>query len=468
MPDDGRPDREREPGAEVIPAAEAGAKRARKPIATRRARRRARNLRQALPDPRRETAEAAETLPDLPPDLRPDTTAPPTPSPDEDRAAREREIAAVQRALVRRRRVRAAALFLRLAFFVILPTVLVGHYYFSVATPMYETKTEFLIQRSEALAPGGRSGIFGGAAFGDSKDAIAVQGFLTSRAAMDRLDAEEGFVAHFSNPAIDEIQRLPAGATRSAAYDLYRRTVIVGFDLTEGILRMQVIATDRETSQRFATALIRYAEEMVDALSARAREENMRGAETSFEDREADVREAAARVLKLQKDFATFSAEGELQLDLAVIQTQTLELEKMRRDLNEMLANPRPNQAQLDVLRRDIAFTEKAIEDRRSALTDAGRSGRSLAEVSSALEMARSDLAAREQMRIVALNTLEQARIEAARQVRYLSISVPPIAPDRATYPRAAENTAVAFFVFLGLYFMVSLTVSILREQISV
>ena len=63
--------------------------------------------------------------------------------------------------------------------------------------------------------------------------------------------------------------------------------------------------------------------------------------------------------------------------------------------------------------------------------------------------------------------TLSSAEIEAGRQVRYLSMSVAPIAPDEATYPRSFENTLLAFLIFSGIYLMISLTSSILREQVS-
>ena len=63
--------------------------------------------------------------------------------------------------------------------------------------------------------------------------------------------------------------------------------------------------------------------------------------------------------------------------------------------------------------------------------------------------------------------TLSTAEIEANRQVRYLSVSVAPIAPDEPTYPRAFENTLLAFLIFSGIYLMISLTASILREQVS-
>jgi capsular polysaccharide transport system permease protein len=51
--------------------------------------------------------------------------------------------------------------------------------------------------------------------------------------------------------------------------------------------------------------------------------------------------------------------------------------------------------------------------------------------------------------------------------VSYISLNVNPVAPDAAAYPRAFENTVLAFLIFAGVYLMISLTASILREQVS-
>ena len=48
-----------------------------------------------------------------------------------------------------------------------------------------------------------------------------------------------------------------------------------------------------------------------------------------------------------------------------------------------------------------------------------------------------------------------------------LSIGVFPIAPDEAAYPKSLENTLLTFLVFAGIYLMLSMTVAILREQVS-
>ena len=70
-------------------------------------------------------------------------------------------------------------------------------------------------------------------------------------------------------------------------------------------------------------------------------------------------------------------------------------------------------------------------------------------------------------MLAAALQQVETARIEANRQVRYLTTSVEPVAEDAPAYPRVFEDTALAFLIFSGLYLMLSLTASILREQVT-
>ena len=66
-----------------------------------------------------------------------------------------------------------------------------------------------------------------------------------------------------------------------------------------------------------------------------------------------------------------------------------------------------------------------------------------------------------------ALQAMETARVEANRQTRYLSIAVNPVRPDAAAYPRAFENTLVALLIFTGIYLMISMTIAILREQVT-
>jgi capsular polysaccharide transport system permease protein len=379
------------------------------------------------------------------------------------------EVLKMQTDLVRRRRRKSALLSARLLLFVGLPTLLCAWYFYMVATPLYATKSEFVIQQSAnpAASAGGLGGLFQGSPFATSQDSIAVQGYLQSREAMQRLNADHGFAAHFSQSQIDPIQRLDPGATAEAAYKTYKRNVLISYDPTEGIIKMEVIAADPAKSAEFAQALIGYAEGQVDQLTQRLRGDQMKGARESYEEAEANMLASQRRVVELQEQFKVLSSEVEVQL----ITTQITQLETLltqdKLSLDQMQANANPNQSRMDPLIRRIGALESEIAQLRSKLTEDSESGQSLAKVQGDLLVAQADVQTRQLLLAQSLQSMESARTEANRQVRYLSLSVSPVPPDEATYPRAFENSVVALLVFAGIYLMLSMTAAILREQIS-
>lgn len=377
------------------------------------------------------------------------------------------DIAAIQRDMARRRRRRLAMLAARLFVFVGLPTLAAGLYYGAVATPLYTARTEFVIQQAESPAAAGMGGLLRGTTFATSQDSIAVQGYLQSREAMARLDDDQGFRAHFSRPAIDPIQRLDPGATDEAAYALYRRNVQIAYDPTEGLVKMEVSATDPDTAVAFSRALIGYAEQQVDHMTSRLRAKQMDDARTMYEDAQAEMQAAQRRVVELQQRTRVLSSEAEVSLVTAQIGALDTQLTTDRLSLEQMLSNAVPNQARVRPLQRRIAAVEAEIAALRARLTQDGADGQSLAQVQSDLLVAQADVQTRQMLLAQSLSAMETARVEANRQVRYLSVSVNPVAPDEAAYPRAFENTMVALLVFTGIYLMVAMTVAILREQVS-
>ena len=140
------------------------------------------------------------------------------------------EVARIQQDMARRRRRKLVLLASRLAMFVALPTILAGWYYFFVATPLYATKSEFLIQQAEPAAQAGLGGLLRGSPMATAQDSVAVQGYLQSPEAMERLDADQNFRSHFSDPAVDPIQRLDPAASNTRPTRCTRRWS--GFPMT--------------------------------------------------------------------------------------------------------------------------------------------------------------------------------------------------------------------------------------------
>ncbi|WP_304616454.1 capsule biosynthesis protein [Paracoccus sp. (in: a-proteobacteria)] len=383
---------------------------------------------------------------------------------EEKRAA---EIYRIQRDLARRRRKRMLMLAMRLLVFVFLPTAAVSWYYTMIASPLYATVSQFQIQSADGNSGGGIGGLLGAGGMAANTDSVGVQSYLTSREAMMRLNEELGFTRAFQDPAMDAIRRLPEDATNEAAFRVYQNSVKIGYDPTEGVLNMEVIAPDPVLSREFSLALIRYAEEQVDRFTARLREDQMRGAIENYEDAEAKMLQAQRRVQELQERLGVLDPQAESSVVMGQISSLESQLTNRQLELGQLLSNPSPVQSRVDAARGDIERLQQQIAQTRLQLTEGNEMRRSLTAISGELRVAEAELATRQELLAAAAAQMETARIEANKQVRYLSLSVAPVAPDEATYPKAFQNSIVAFLLFAGIYLMLSLTASILREQVS-
>lgn len=386
-----------------------------------------------------------------------------TVSPAERRAA---EILKIQRELAARRRKKMMLLMVRLAAFVLLPTLIAGYYFYAVATPMYSTKSEFLILKAESSG-GAMGSLFSGTQFATNQDAIAVQSYLTSKDAMLRLDRDEGFKSHFTQEFIDPIQRLDPEPTNEEAYSLYKRHVQIGYDPTEGVIKMEVMAADPQIAANFSSALIGYAEERVDNLSLRKRSNAVKDAEEGLIDAESARREAQEKLVRMQQEGNVVDPEGRIAALRSQINTYELQLQEKQLQLQALLDNSRPNQAKVEGAQGDIRRLEALLDRLNREMTTATTGKDSLAEVAVQIKLAEADLSTRDLMLQTALERLEQARRDADSQARYLTTSVVPVPSEDPSYPRKFENTMLAFLIFGGIYLMISLTASILREQVA-
>lgn len=425
-----------------------------------------------MPQPKTETRPEGTAIARLPGDSvqLPQTAKPIAPPSVEKRAEvnQAAEIQRMQQDLVRRRRRRLALLAARLFAFVMVPTFIAGWYFYMLATPMYSTRSEFVIQQAGPTASGGSmGGLFSGTGLATSQDSVAVQGYLQSREAMARLEADVGFRRNFQGPEIDAFQRLPDNASLEAAYKKYRNFVKISYDTTEGVIRMDVAAADPAVSAEWSRQLIRYAEEQVDHLTQRLRADQMKDAQEGYEKAQTSLSDAQRKLIELQKRYEVLSSEAEIGLLTGQINSLETQLTQEKLSLSEMEANPEPNQARMEPIKRRIATLEAEVADLRKRMTEGSGTEASLAEVQGELMVAQAALQTRQLLLAQALQSMETARVEANRQVRYLSLSVSPVPPDEPTFPRAFENTLVTMLILLGIYLMISMTAAILREQVS-
>lgn len=365
----------------------------------------------------------------------------------------------------RRRAMRSAA---RLLAFVAAPTIAAGVYFTHFATPIFATHSEFVIQRPDQQSPsmGLAGAAMGGSALSGNQDAIAVQGYLTSRAAFEEMDRTEGFTDHFSDPGIDFFHRIPQDATSEDIFRAYNRHIDVSFDPAEGIVRMRVEAADPQVSQNISLRLLELAEAHLDQMTATLRNDQVATALAAKERADQEVAETQAALIDLQERFSMLSGDLEMGLLQEQIGQIEGELTEARLALEELRATSRPNTTRVQTAERRVALLEQSLDEKRSQITRTSRDGMSVARVQGEISVLQAELASRQQVQTESILALERARSEAGRQARYLSLGVEPVLPGAPEFPRPFLHTLMAFGAFLGIYLLASLSVTLIREQL--
>ena len=398
-------------------------------------------------------------LPALRPDIKPDTPA-----------LRAERVEAIRRDLVKRRRRKGSGMLLKLWAFVMMPTLVVGYFLWFVATDMYESESTFRVQSADS-GGAANSGILaqflGGS--GGGNDPVAVQTYIYSRDVLRLLDADHAWVAHFQAPNLDLLNRLEEYATFEEAYSHYQDKIKVSYDPSEGIIEMAVVASDPDTAQRFSTAIMGYAEKMVDDLSDRIKGDAISDSRRFLDQAETDLKAAQLAEAEVRKKQEIFSVETEVANAMTIITGMETELEALSGRLTNLRRVTSESDPRVQRIRNQVETLQNRIDQRRAGI--AGNSqvnDRSLADINADLSRAQFDVQAAMAIFSSALQSHELARMNATRQQIYLTVIEQPSMPDEANYPQKPQMLALAFVSFLGFYIVFSLTVSLIREQASI
>ena len=135
--------------------------------------------------------------------------------------------------------------------------------------------------------------------------------------------------------------------------------------------------------------------------------------------------------------------------------------------LAALLDNNRSNRAKVVGAQGDLSRFHALLDRLNDQMTNASQGKNPLAKLAAQIQLAQAEMATRDMFLASVLEQLEQTRRKAASQARYLTQSMEPLPSQDPSYPRKFENTILAFLVFAGIYLMISLTASILREQVS-
>ena len=357
--------------------------------------------------------------------------------------------------------------------FAVLP-ILAGALYFSVvASDRYTSHAGFAVRG--VGAGGGLDGIgaiTGLASTGSTtSDSYIVLKYINSRDLIERLQTEVNFNAVYSGDPIDPLSRLRRNASIEELMAYWTRRVRTSFDPTSGIINFEVQAFSIEDTQKIATLVLQYTDELVNQLSESARQDSVRFAETEVKRAEERLRQSLQEIRRFRAQEQSINPAASAEFDIAITSELEARLIDLRARIASITGSLDANAPSLVALRRQVAALEAQLAERAAGI--------GLAEdATSQTRLAMTDqLAIFETLEVEktfaqeayqsALTSLEQARAEADRQQRYLAVFTQPALPQKATYPKRLQSIGVLSVVVLALWGIATLIVCSVRDHLS-
>jgi len=360
---------------------------------------------------------------------------------------------------------------LRVSFvvFVALPVFLSALYYTIFAKDRYVSSAGFAVRGMDSGGGMDIVGSFTGMAGAGSttSDSYMVLKYLHSRDLLEILMNAVDFEAIYNPTTVDLIARMGRGLTIEEKVEYWASRIDASFDLTSGIITFDVQAFTQDDAQRVGEVVLESAQALVNRLSERARQDSLRFAED-------EVALAEQRLLASLQKIRTFreseqslnpAASAEIQVKLlGDLNKQLIEIRARMRALAESVDEDAPT---MTALRRQAkALEEQIAENSQGVEMSNPEQTRDLTGLLASYENLEVEKQFAQEAYQSALASLEQARIEADRQQRYLAVYSVPSVPQEAIYPERILNIFLWLLITSTLWGIGVLIVYAVRDHL--
>ncbi len=391
--------------------------------------------------------------------------------------------------LQERRRSLLRRMVIQLSIFVLLPTLLVGVYYGTIASPRYLSEARLTVQAKSEAVTSMFSAFLGPTGGSAAKELYILQNYITSPEALGNLDKWLDLRGHYSSEQVDWWSRLKSDASEEDFQAYYADRIEAEIATDGEILTIRAEAFEPELATSIAESLLSLSEELLNKLAERAREDAVSFARREVATAEERLRDIRLRLLDFRNLHGELNPVNSAATISGIVATIEQDLASARAELAQLRTFMQEDSPRVIALRTRIAILQSQMGTERSRLatpdggTGAARQERPATtpspspnarpaqegEIYSTILNGYETLLIEEEFARrayeAAFTGLEVARADAARKHSYIVDFVPPGVPQEALRPERLTETATAFAVLLVGYLIGGFLIGALREH---
>lgn len=355
----------------------------------------------------------------------------------------------VSRARLKRRH---KVVMISFVFGVIGPLVVTAWYLWMVAVDQYASTVAFSVRKEEISSAveflGGITNLSGTT----SSDTDILYEFLQSQGLVAQIDKEVGLRAMWSKPVFDPVYDYPAPGTIEDLTHHWARLVKIMYDSGTGLIELRVQAFAPEDATRIATAIYLASTDMINELSAVAREDAIRYSRDELTLSVERLKDVRAAVTQFRNRTQIIDPIIDLQSQANLLGTLQAQLAQAQIEVDLLRETTRAGDPRMEQAERRVRVTEDQIveERRKLGIGDGTEQGQVYANLVGEYERLQVDREFAQQTYTSALATYDGALAEAQRKSRYLAAYVLPTTAEKSEYPqRLTLFGLIALFAFM-------------------
>lgn len=360
-----------------------------------------------------------------------------------------RPVLVKQAATRTKRRRRHGLLILSFILMVVAPLAFAGWYLFQIAAGQYASHVGFSVRQEESSSPVELLGGITSLSSTGSSDSDILYEYIHSHELVQTIDTKLDLRQIYSKPKNDPVFSIAPDATQEALLDYWSRVVKVFYDTRTQLIEIRVTAFSPEDAQSVAQAIFAQSSQMINELSAIARDDA-----THYAREELDI--ALNRLKSAREAMTRFRSVNQIVDPTADLQGQMGLLNSLQEQKAGALIEldlARSGDPRLKVIRRKIEVISSHIEKERKKLGVHGADGdqSTYATLMQEFENLTVDREFAETTYTAALANYDGALFDARKQSRYLAAYVKPTLAQEARYPqRIIILSVTGAFCFLG------------------
>lgn len=322
---------------------------------------------------------------------------------------------------------------------VLLPLGLASWYLWMRAVDQFPSSVAFTVRREEAPSAGNLLGSLSVLSSASSSDSDILYEFIQSQELVLAIDKTLNLRKIYARPhAQDPYFALPPDSTIEVLLDYWGDMVRISYAPGTGLIKLRVLAFDPNEAQQIAAEIFSESSQMINKLSAIAREDSIRYAREDLDQAVEQLKQARLEVTAFRSRTQIIDPNADIQLQMGLLNTLQQQLGEELINYDLLRENTRETDPRILQVEQRISAIRKRIRQERQKFGsggDAGDDDRDYVKVIAEFERLIVDREFAEQKYTSALSNFDLSQTKAQRQSRYLAAYINPTISESSQYP---------------------------------